>query len=111
MSISGGPPIHESESSSAFLPHALGPGLRRPRQGDAGTRCLHLQFLHHTEQLHLYSGTMFVNSDGEEEELRPELVFSLMDFIVVALLLVVTFLWFRSKHVNRFYEACKESQI
>ena len=54
---------------------------------------------------------MFVNSDGEEEELRPELVFSLMDFIVVALLLVVTFLWFRSKHVNRFYEACKGSQI
>ena len=55
---------------------------------------------------------MFVNSDGEEEEeLGPELVFSLMDFIVVALLLVVTFLWFRSKHVNRFYEACKESQI
>ena len=55
---------------------------------------------------------MFVNSDGEEEEeLGPELVFSLMDFIVVALLMVVTFLWFRSKHVNRFYEACKESPI
>ena len=66
---------------------------------------------HYTEQLHLYSGTMFVNSDGEEEELGPELVFSLMDFIVVALLMVVTFLWFRSKHVNRFYEACKESEI
>lgn len=54
---------------------------------------------------------MFVNSDGEEEELGPELVFSLMDSIVVALLMVVTFLWFRSKHVNRFYEACKESPI
>ena len=37
----------------------------------------------------------------------PELVFSVMDLMVGALLMIVTFIWFRSKHVARFYEACK----
>ena len=37
----------------------------------------------------------------------PELVFSVMDLVVGALLMIVTFIWFRSKHIARFYEACK----
>ena len=37
----------------------------------------------------------------------PELVFSVMDLVVGGLLMIVTFIWFRSKHVARFYEACK----
>ena len=36
-----------------------------------------------------------------------EIVFSVMDFIVTGLLMIATFLWFRSKHVAKFYEACK----
>ena len=36
-----------------------------------------------------------------------EFVFSVMDFVVGGLLMIVTFIWFRSKHVDRFYEACK----
>ena len=36
-----------------------------------------------------------------------ELVFSVMDFVVGGLLMIVTFIWFRSKHIARFYDACK----
>ena len=36
-----------------------------------------------------------------------EFVFSVMDFVVGGLLMIVTFIWFRSKQVDRFYEACK----
>ena len=39
-----------------------------------------------------------------------ELVFSVMDFVVGGLLMIVTFIWFRSKHIARFYDACKVSE-
>ena len=40
-----------------------------------------------------------------------ELVFSVMDFVVGALLMIVTFIWFRSKHIARFYDACKVRSV
>ena len=40
-----------------------------------------------------------------------ELVFSVMDFVVGGLLMIVTFIWFRSKHIARFYDACKVGSV
>ena len=36
-----------------------------------------------------------------------EFVFSVMDLTIVLLIMIVTVIWFRSKYVERFYEACK----
>lgn len=44
---------------------------------------------------------MFKNTES------AEIVFSIMDFVVVVLIMIATIIWFRSKHVARFYEACK----
>ena len=40
-----------------------------------------------------------------------EIVFSIMDFVVVVLIMIATIIWFRSKHVARFYEACKVGDL
>ena len=36
-----------------------------------------------------------------------EMVFSLLDLLIVVLVMIVTVIWFRSKYLERFYEACK----
>ena len=36
-----------------------------------------------------------------------EMVFSLLDLLIVILVMIATVIWFRSKYVERFYEACK----
>ena len=48
-----------------------------------------------------------------ETKIDPQasaMVFSAMDFIVAGLVMVTSIIWFRSKHVARFYEACKVSR-
>ena len=39
--------------------------------------------------------------------LGAEFVFSVMDFLIVLLIMIATVIWFRSKYVERFYDACK----
>ena len=39
--------------------------------------------------------------------LGVEFVFSVMDFLIVLLIMIATVIWFRSKYVERFYDACK----
>ena len=36
-----------------------------------------------------------------------EFVFTVMDLTIVLLIMIVTVIWFRSKYLERFYEACK----
>ena len=51
--------------------------------------------------------------DRMETKIDPQasaMVFSAMDFIVAGLVMVTSIIWFRSKHVARFYEACKVSR-
>ena len=48
-----------------------------------------------------------------ETKIDPQasaMVFSAMDFIVAGLVMITSIIWFRSKHVARFYEACKVSR-
>ena len=39
------------------------------------------------------------------------MVFSIMDFVVAGLVMITSIIWFRSKHVARFYEACKTGDL
>ena len=36
-----------------------------------------------------------------------EFVFTMMDLTIVLLVMIVTVIWFRSKYLERFYDACK----
>ena len=36
-----------------------------------------------------------------------EFVFTVMDLTIVLLIMIVTIIWFRSKYLERFYDACK----
>ena len=36
-----------------------------------------------------------------------EFVFTVMDLTIVLLIMIVTIIWFQSKYLERFYEACK----
>ena len=40
-----------------------------------------------------------------------EFVFSVMDLTIVLLIMIVTIIWFRSKYIERFYDACKSGDL
>ena len=40
-----------------------------------------------------------------------EFVFTVMDLTIVLLIMIVTVIWFRSKYLERFYEACKVKSL
>ena len=47
------------------------------------------------------------DSDWESVNMESEGVFSTLDFVVLVLIMILSFIWSKNRITMRFYEACK----